>query len=54
MAKQQPVSDAVKQIHFLAAALKAPRIVDAMPLTDAHMPHPSTTSECYYKPWTWC
>ena len=29
MAKQQPVSDAVKQIHFLAAALKAPRIVDA-------------------------
>jgi hypothetical protein len=29
MAEQQPVSDAVKQIHFLAAALKAPRIVDA-------------------------
>jgi hypothetical protein len=28
-AKQQPVSDAVKQIHFLAAALKAPRIVEA-------------------------
>ena len=29
-AKQQPApSDAVKQIHFLAAALKAPRITEA-------------------------
>ena len=28
-AKQQPPSDAVKQIHFLAAALKAPRITEA-------------------------
>ena len=29
-AKQQPAaSDAVKQIHYLAAALKAPRIVEA-------------------------
>src|SRR5215217_8554687 len=29
MAKTPPPSDAVKQIHFLAAALKAPRIVEA-------------------------
>ena len=29
MAKQQPASDAVKQIHYLAAALKAPRITEA-------------------------
>ncbi len=28
-AKQPPPSDAVKQIHFLAAALKAPRITEA-------------------------
>ncbi len=28
-AKQQAMSDAVKQIRFLAAALKAPRIVEA-------------------------
>jgi DNA replication protein DnaC len=28
-AKQQPPSDAVKQIHFLAAALKASRITEA-------------------------
>ena len=28
-AKQQPPSDAVKQIHYLAAALKAPRITEA-------------------------
>src|SRR3954464_15932897 len=27
--KQQPPSEAVKQIHFLAAALKAPRITEA-------------------------
>jgi hypothetical protein len=29
MAKQQPATDAVKQIHYLAAALKAPRITEA-------------------------
>ena len=29
MAKQQPATDAVKQIHYLAAALKAPRILEA-------------------------
>ena len=29
MAKQQPTTDAVKQIHYLAAALKAPRITEA-------------------------
>src|SRR3954471_9499430 len=28
-AKQQPASDAAKQIHYLAAALKEPRIVEA-------------------------
>ena len=28
-AKQQPASDAAEQIHYLAAALKAPRIVEA-------------------------
>ena len=27
--KQHPTSDAVKQIHYLAAALKAPRITEA-------------------------
>ena len=29
MAKQHAPSDAVKQIHYLAAALKAPRITEA-------------------------
>ncbi len=29
MAKQPAASDAVKQIHYLAAALKAPRITEA-------------------------
>ena len=28
-ATHQPANDAVKQIHFLAAALKAPRITEA-------------------------
>ena len=29
MAKQQAAAEAIKQIHYLAAALKAPRIVEA-------------------------